>query len=124
MSQFLRRLQDEDREDGHHIARLNDPVDASARAAEFSPNIMSTSPLAGYGYPNQRGNNDRSSHLHVTTLDIDQIAERSNDLEDNRTVNEGEVVGYIQGYGPVTADPNISAAVIRGKAIKKQTFLR
>ena len=71
-----------------------------------------TSPFSGFSYPNQRSNNDRSAHLHITT--IDQLADRSIGSGDNGAANEGEVVGYIQGYGPVTADPNISAAVIRG----------
>ena len=45
------------------------------------------------------------------------MIENAGSIEDNRTIEGGEVVGYIQGYGPVTADPNISAAVIRGKHI-------
>ena len=43
------------------------------------------------------------------------MIENAGGIDDTRTVEGGEVVGYIQGYGPVTADPNISAAVIRGK---------
>ena len=90
-------------------------IDARGRVSEHvsSPN-PSSPPFMGFGYPNQRGSNDRSTHLHITTLDIDQIEGQSNDVADNRGVHEAEVVGYIQGYGPVTADPNISAAVIRG----------
>ena len=89
-------------------------IDAGVRESEV-PNPSSPSPLTGFSYPYQRGNNDRTTHLHITTLDIDQAVSQSNDMEDSRNHHEAEVVGYIQGYGPVTADPNISAAVIRGK---------
>ena len=40
--------------------------------------------------------------------------ENAGAIEENRVLDGGEVVGYIQGYGPVTADPNISANLIRG----------
>ena len=89
-------------------------MDAEVRESE-PPNPSSPSHFTGFSYPYQRGSNDRSTHLHITTLDIDQAVSQSNDMEDGRNHHETEVVGYIQGYGPVTADPNISAAVIRGK---------
>ena len=109
----LRRLQDEERNETNQIPPVNETIDAGVRESEI-PNPSSPSPFTGFSYPYQRGNNDRSTHLHITTLDIDQAVSQSNDMQD-RNHHEAEVVGYIQGYGPVTADPNISAAVIRGK---------
>ena len=61
------------------------------------------------------------SQLQVATLNADRGSENSGVIEDDRPIEGGEVVGYIQGYGPVTADPNISAAVIKGIHILMHT---
>ena len=107
-------MEDEERNETNQIPPVNEMIDAGVREYDI-PNPSSPSTFTGFSYPYQRGNNDRSTHLHITTLDIDQAVSQSNDMEDSRNHHEAEVVGYIQGYGPVTADPNISAAVIRGK---------
>ena len=69
-------------------------------------------------HPRNNNNNNRVSQMQVTTLDTDDhLLDNSVQVEDNtrNPAEGGEVVGYIQGFGPVTAEPNMSAAVIRGK---------
>ena len=69
-------------------------------------------------HPRNNNNNNRVTQMQVTTLDTDNhLLDNSVQVEDNtrNPAEGGEVVGYIQGFGPVTAEPNMSAAVIRGK---------
>ena len=116
LSWIYRRLNEENNPGG-----LNEE---SENATEYvsSQIIADTTQLIEHRHPNQRINNSRSPQLHVTascpnTINPNHMIENAGAIEENRTVEGGEVVGYIQGYGPVTADPNISAAVIRGKHI-------
>ena len=126
---IFRSLQEEGAHPSHQNPNLNETTgEISTHATDFnSPHsIMTEGNRTSIGYrqhlhPRNNNNNNRVSQMQVTTLDTDDhLLDNSVQVEDNtrNPAEGGEVVGYIQGFGPVTAEPNMSAAVIRGKKLE------
>ena len=101
---------------GLSTAALGDTEEVNNHEAEYiSPhNITDTTPIIRY-LQNSQSNYERASQTTVTALNAEALLENPAALEENRVGDRGEVVGYIQGYGPVTTDPNMSSTVVRGK---------
>ena len=99
---LYRRLHEEENNPGYQTPGLNEAGDISAHATDYVPpqNTVDNPQLVGYRHPSQRINNSRSPQLHVTTLNSDHTGENPGAIEDTRAVDGGEVVGYLQGYGP------------------------
>ena len=126
---IFRSLQEEGAHPSNQNPHLNEITgEISTHATDFnSPqSIMTEGNRTSIGYrqhlhPRNNNNNNRVSQMQVTTLDTDDhLLDNSVQVEDNtrNPAEGGEVVGYIQGFGPVTAEPNMSAAVIRGKKLE------
>ena len=102
---------------GYQTPGLNEAEEINNHETEYVPpeNIADTTPFVGYLQQNPRTSHNKTSQMTVTTPNADNFVENTGTIEENRVVDGGEVVGYIQGYGPVTSDPNMSATLIRGK---------